>query len=74
MYDIGLLAAERAPLYKSPANERPAWARIFSQIFDSEAPPAGDRARTASLQDVDIYAALQGIDALGGIEGFLEPR
>ena len=67
-------AAEREPLRKTLARERPAWARIFGQIPDSRAPPAECKAKPAPFKEVGIYAALQGIDALSGIGEIQRPR
>ena len=42
--------------------------------FDSTAPPVETTAKPASFREADIYATLQGIDALGGIGDILRPR
>ena len=67
---MGTLAAEREPLYKSPANERPAWARALRKIPEPKAPPVETKAQPTFSEGVHVYAALQGIDALSRIGVF----
>ena len=67
---MGTLAAEREPLYKSPANERPKWARALRKIPEPKAPPVETKAQPTFFEGVHVYAALQGIDALSRIGVF----
>ena len=64
----------REPLYKSLANGRPAGARIFRKILDSEAPPVETKANPASIKEVDMYAATQGVETPSGLGDTLRPH
>ena len=48
--------------------------RVFRMILDSEAPPVKTKEKPAPYTQVDVYAAPQGIDTLGGIGGILRPH
>ena len=64
---MGASAAEREPLYKPPANGRPAWARVLRKIPEPRAPPVETEGKPAFFEGVHVYAALRGIDTLNRI-------
>ena len=66
-------AAEREPLYKTLAGERPAWARIFRKNLDSKAPPVKTKAKPESNRSGYLRRAT-GYRRAEWHSGILRPR